>query len=107
MEYLSSGFSKITGFPADYFIGNRKLSYGDIIHSDDRMKVWGEIQESINKSTPFELKYRIINKNGDIRWVWERGQGILNKENEVEAIEGFITDITELTNKDLQLRQVQ
>lgn len=35
-----------------------------------------------------------MRKDGNIRWVWERGSPIYNEQGEVEAIEGFIQDIT-------------
>src|SRR5690606_14939462 len=39
--------------------------------------------------------YRIIKKSGEIRWVSERGQSIVNNQGKIEAIEGFIQDITD------------
>ena len=41
------------------------------------------------------MTYRILTRNGEEKWVWERGQGIRDKQGQLQALEGFITDITE------------
>ena len=43
----------------------------------------------------FELTYRIITATGDERWVRARGIGIFSPDGTLEALEGFIIDITD------------
>lgn len=109
MEYLSDGCYELTGYKAEDLIGNRKYSYNDIIHPDDRAKVWDWVQDAINEQKSFEMRYRyrIIALNGTTRWVWEKGKAIYNSKGEVEALEGFVTDISDLVHKDQLLRQAQ
>jgi signal transduction histidine kinase len=39
-----------------------------------------------------------------MRWVWERGRGIYGPDGELEALEGFITDITERKERERRLQ---
>jgi len=96
MEFVSDGCYPLTGYqPAD-LISNARLSYTQIIHPKDRQMVWDVIQAELKKKQPYQLNYRIITSNGEERWVWEQGQGIYDPGGNLLALEGFITNITEL-----------
>jgi len=95
MEFVSQGCQAVTGYePAD-LIGNRLLSYNDMIHPDDRQPVWDEVQAALAAKRPFRLEYRIRTASGEEKWVWEQGVGVLGEGGAIVALEGFITDITE------------
>ncbi len=94
MEYISDGCFEITGYHPDELIDNKKLSYNDLIHEDDRERIWTEVQENINNDRPFTLSYRIITADKKIKWVKEQGVGIRNQRNNSIVLEGFIADAT-------------
>ena len=105
MEFISEGCHVLTGYaPAD-LIGNRTLSYNELIHPDDRQPAWQQVQQSLTKRQPFRLVYRIQTATGKEKWVWEQGQGVFLANGDLLAIEGFITDITERTQAEEALRQ--
>lgn len=93
MEYISAGCKEITGYEPKLFLNN-ETTYGSIIHPDDRKLNWEQWQEALADSRHFEGEYRIIRKDGGVRWVWERGHGVYNSNPELQRLEGFITDIT-------------
>jgi PAS domain S-box-containing protein len=95
MEFISKGCEGLTGYSAWELEGNQIVSYGNIIFPEDRGYVWDKVEEALDKKEPFQLEYRIVTKQGNVIWVWERGRGIFNDEGHLEAIEGFITDISE------------
>lgn len=96
MEFVSGKTLDITGYKPDDFINNYKIAFGDIIYPEDRMKVWNIIQKAVEERKPYQLVYRIITLPGIIRWVWEQGTGVYSeKDDEIVALEGFITDISE------------
>jgi PAS domain S-box-containing protein len=95
MEFLSEGSYDLTGYSPAELIHNNKLSYNDLIHKDDRIFVWEEIQTSLNDRKYYEITYRIITKSNEVRWVWEKGEGIFLENGELEYLEGFVTDITQ------------
>ncbi len=95
MEFISDKCLELTGYSSADFI-NKKISYAEIIHKDDLRRVWNEIQESIERRKSFYITYRIITDSGNEKWVWEQGKGIFSdKDDEVIALEGFITDISD------------
>ena len=95
MLYMSEGCKKLTGYdPAD-FIHNNKLTFNSIILPEYRNELWNKWQDFTSRKDFFEAEYEIMTKNGEIRWVWERGQGVYDSNDKVEFLEGFITDISE------------
>ena len=95
MEYISKGSKKITGYLPEEFLTAGKIGYKDLILASDINNVLQEINSSLEKRTPFTINYRINDNNNNIKWIFERGEGIFSSENELLAVEGFITDISE------------
>ena len=73
MEYVSNGCYVLTGYNPEDLIGNRLLSYNDLIHPNDRKYVRDNVQAAIDEERQYEIQYRIIRKDGAIRWVFEKG----------------------------------
>lgn len=94
LELVSAGCHALTGYYADELIKGRRVNYGDLIFPEDREKIWSEIQVSLNHRTPYVITYRLIAANGDIKTVWEQGEGVYDPEDNLQAIEGYITDIS-------------
>jgi PAS domain S-box-containing protein len=94
MEYISDGCREVTGYGPDDFIGNKSLCFNDVIHQDFRDILWEKWQDVLKKKVPFEEEYPIITKDGETRWVWERGTGVFSADDQLLFLEGFITDIT-------------
>ena len=94
MEYMSQGCEALTGYAPQSILGNKNISYSDIILEDDRERIWDEVQAAVSERQPFKLKYRIKRKNGDVRWVSENGVAVRDEYSDnVLALEGFIWDI--------------
>ncbi len=105
MAFISDGCKSITGYKADDFINNATIAFNDIIHPQYRDLLWNLWQEKLPKREVFEYEYPIITKNGEERWVWERGRGIYNDQGTLLYLEGFITDITERKKAEEQLQK--
>ncbi|MDR0337504.1 MAG: response regulator [Planctomycetaceae bacterium] len=97
MEFVSEGFKDITGFEADDLVDNKRITYFDLVHPDDRASLFEANMETLYVGMPLESVYRFVHKDGTIRWVWERSRVVeVNAENPNFSIsEGFVTDITE------------
>jgi len=95
MEYLSEGFCTITGYSVDEIMDLKELSYNDIIHPDYRNYLWDKWQVCLADRSPLEEEYPIIARNGEVRWVWERGRGVYDDNDLLVFLEGFISDITD------------
>lgn len=93
-EFVSEGMHRLTGFPASDFMENVR-HVGQLIHPDDRDRVWDEIQAALGDRGHYELTYRITTATGEEKWVWERGCGVFDAGGSLVALEGFSTDVTE------------
>lgn len=95
MRFLSEGCQALTGYNPQDLLDNQELSYGSLIHPDDRDSVWKQVQRTIISGDPFAMSYRITDAQGKVRWVWEQGRAVFNADGAVEALEGFIIDISQ------------
>ncbi|MEM2124169.1 MAG: PAS domain S-box protein [Methanolinea sp.] len=105
MEYISEGCREITGYAPSDFIGNATVAFNDIIAPSFRDLLWEMWQEVLRERKVFEYEYPIITREGEVRWVWERGRGIFDAEGNVLSLEGFITDITSRKEAEVALRE--
>jgi len=94
MIFLSEGCRSLTGYDVEDLIGNRTLSFNDLIHEEDEHRAAAIVRGAVESDQPFELTYRIRRADGEIRWVWERGVASYDSEVAETHLEGFITDIT-------------
>ncbi len=101
MEIVSEGSLAITGHSADALIGDSIVAYGDLIHPDDRERIWNTVQNALAAEGHFEAEYRIRCADGSEKWVCERGVGIYGGDEET-FLEGFIWDISPRKGSELQ-----
>jgi diguanylate cyclase (GGDEF)-like protein/PAS domain S-box-containing protein len=95
MEFVSEGCIDLTGYRPDELRHNTVISFEQIEHPEDRVRVREEIAAALGEKQRFFIEYRIQCRDGEIKWVWERGVGIYNKRGAVVTIEGFIENVTE------------
>ncbi|BBO71677.1 hypothetical protein DSCA_56070 [Desulfosarcina alkanivorans] len=93
MEFASQGCIELTGFSPEELTGSRDL-YANLIHPQDRIDVWRQVESAIAEKQPYEMFYRIKTAAGTDRWVWEKGTGVFDQEGQLLAIEGFTADVT-------------
>lgn len=107
MEFISQEIEQISGYPASDFIANHKRNLNSILHPEDVESVDCAIQEALATKQPFSLEYRILHKNGSIRWVYEKGQGIFTTQGELICLDSVIFDITERKQAEAELHRTQ
>jgi PAS domain S-box-containing protein len=111
MEFISQGCLKLTGYESDDFLHNKKMSFNDIILPDYYDSIWHDWTRVVETNGTFNGEYQIRTATNEIKWVWEQGVPIFNSSGKIEALEGFIIDITDrklaeekLDNEKLLLR---
>ncbi|WP_247870001.1 PAS domain-containing protein [Methylophaga sp. SB9B] len=105
MIYVSEAFYRLTGYDAEDVIGNQRIDFASIIHPDDRQEMYLQTLNAIEKNQPFQVEYRIIRKDGGVRWFWEQGNGVRDLNGELQTIEGYMTDITLQKLADANIRE--
>lgn len=66
----------------------------DAIHPDDTDRVAEEIQRSLAAASDFRAEYRVVGRDGSVRWVLARGHSY-NDRGEPARFPGVVLDITE------------
>ena len=91
LGYVSGGAEKLTGYQLSDLITDEGFDFSSMILEDERQRVWNEVQEAFSQDQIFSIIYRIQTKQGEIKWVLDRGGQI---ENDESLIEGIMVDIT-------------
>ncbi|TVR51390.1 MAG: PAS domain S-box protein [Puniceicoccaceae bacterium] len=94
MEFSSQGCREVTGYDCGDLLHNRRHSFSSLILPQDRRMVRETVDAAVRTRGPFELTYRIRHADGGIRWLWERGRPVFAPDGAIEALEGFVTDVT-------------
>lgn len=102
-EYLNGAFEELTGYGVTEFLLNEERSFAEIIHPDDRNAVREGAKLCRNERRPFALTYRILRRDGSIRWVFDKGQFLYDPTASAFWFDGVILDITERKKLEEQL----
>ena len=95
--YISPEIETLSGYPPEDFIEEKGRTLGSVIHAEDVPRVVDRIKSSIDTHTPWEMEYRIVHKDGSVRWVRETGRAMVYSVNSLRQLflDGFILDVTE------------
>jgi PAS domain S-box-containing protein len=104
MEWISPEIEAIVGYPPSDFIDNAVRTFASVTHPDDIEKVERAVFEAAERGRPFGLEYRLVRRDGSIRWVLERGQ-VLEAEDGRRWLDGVIFDITARREAEDALRE--
>ncbi|AZQ14994.1 PAS domain S-box protein [Halorubrum sp. PV6] len=107
METVSGDVEELTGYSADAIESDDLLWGEDILHPSDREAMWTTVQEGLSADGTFEVSYRIVTKAGARKWMWERGRGVYADDGQLDALEGFITDITAQKERERELQRTK
>ncbi len=105
-SYYSPVVEKITGYPASFFDGD-KNAWASIVHPDDLPKLHKRNAQAISeKQKQARNEYRIIHKNGEVRYI--RSSVTFNYlENGLIRADGILMDVTEMKKAEIELMKVQ
>jgi len=94
--FVSESSLELFGYAPDELIGNRDLNFCDMVYPDDIDALKESKTETLVVGKPLETTYRVITKEGAVKWIWERSRVVEFKpDGSPHLIEGFYTDITE------------
>ncbi|WP_148254963.1 ATP-binding protein [Aidingimonas lacisalsi] len=107
MLFISAGCLSLTGYRPDDLLYNRRVAFVDLLHPEDTQRLEDEVYRAIEAREAYSITYRLITAHGDEKWVWEQGNAVRGEQDEVLALEGYITDITQRIELEAQLVRSQ
>lgn len=107
MVFVGDGCKQLTGYDAETLVSNPAVCFEAIIYPEDRSGVRKVIEEAIAARLHFSVEYRITHAGGSMRWVLERGCPLFDDAGEVEAIEGFMQDITQRKQSEVAAHEAE
>ncbi|MFP3869470.1 MAG: PAS domain S-box protein [Syntrophobacteria bacterium] len=102
VDFLDNKIEKLTGYPMQHF-NSRKLKWSDIIVQEDMVSIRDIFKKALVKDKVYLREYRIKTATGDIRWIRERSQIVLDENEEFSYVGGTFSDITERQQMQQQL----
>ena len=94
MSFVSDGAVELTGYSPAELESDAVNWEEEVLVEDERDDLWETVQAAIDAREPFQVEYELRTVDGDHKWVWERGRGVFEND-ELVALEGVITDVTE------------
>ncbi len=95
-SFVTSNVKDMLGYDATDFTSAR-VSYEKIIYPEDLEKVAGEVKQHSSdprRDSFVHAPYRIITRDGNIRWIEDRTYIYRDKDGKIQFYEGILTDIT-------------
>jgi PAS domain S-box-containing protein len=91
---FSGKIKELSGYDANEILTDRE-HWANMIHPDDREKVFAAFTRCKNEGTPFNIEYRIVHRDGSLRYVSDNGEPVFDDKGKVNQIEGLITPLGE------------
>jgi PAS domain S-box-containing protein len=103
VDYVSSSVNRLFGYSKDDFL-NSKILYSDVIYKEDLEQVSIEVENNLSKNKDYfaHEPYRIITKDGEVRWILDHSLAIKDSNDNITHFLGYILDITDLKEKESQ-----
>ncbi len=92
--YISQNTEKLTAYQPEELLNNKAIPFRSLIHPDDQNELSRKWEYNLEQHLPSLFEYRIICKNGNLKWVKEIASPIYGNDGTLEFIEGYIQDIT-------------
>ncbi|MBN2369851.1 MAG: PAS domain S-box protein [Vicinamibacteria bacterium] len=94
VEYVSKNVVQF-GYTVDELLAG-DMAYIELVHPDDRHRFVQEIRKySAAGADRFQQEYRILTKNGDVRWVDDRTAVQRDDQGRIMHYQGIVIDVTE------------
>lgn len=85
---------ELSGYDANEILADRQL-WINMIHPADRERVLAVLSYCKKSGTPFEIEYRVIDKEGSLHRVIDEGEPVFDDKGQITGVEGIITDVSD------------
>jgi two-component system, cell cycle sensor histidine kinase and response regulator CckA len=106
VAYVSQNVVQFGYTPAELLSANTR--YNDLVHPPDLPRFKEELRQHAASGTArFQREYRIVGKDGLVRWVDERTAVERDVQGRIAQYQGIVIDITDRKNAELQSKALQ
>ena len=95
MDFFNDLLQPMTGYSVGELTHGEVCSIDPFIYPGDKENVVKNVKKAVGENRPFEVEYRLMHKNGCIKWLNERGRPVIGDDGELHSIDGVIFDITD------------
>lgn len=106
LHFVSAGCLALTGYTEHELIQQRLATLEAMTEAEDRRRVRRHIEQAMSRGGRYRVEYRIRRKDGQVRWVQERGTMVADEYGET-VLEGFIEDITDWVETIFRLEEAE
>ncbi|MFZ2276930.1 MAG: PAS domain S-box protein [Prosthecobacter sp.] len=109
VTYVSPAFENIWGMPASELYADSKV-WMKAVHAEDLPAVDAAFQSWLAGETDtYQIEYRILNREGEIHWIMDRGIIIGRRDGRPRQLCGIASDVTEqkVAEEELRLRNAE
>lgn len=100
--YLSARWKEMLGFAESELPSNRQEAFLARLHPEDVARVDAARRAHFENDVPYDVEFRLRNKEGQYRWFLARGRAERNSDGRPVRMTGTISDIT--SRKDAELK---
>jgi diguanylate cyclase (GGDEF)-like protein/PAS domain S-box-containing protein len=101
--YFSPRWKSMLGY-AEHEIGDDPKEWFDRVHPDDVERLRLDISSHLKGLTPhFENEHRMLHRDGDYRWMLNRGIAVMDEDKVAARMAGSQADITDRKNAERRL----
>lgn len=94
IAYIGDRVQDLLGFTPDEWCGEPAMRFRQI-HEDDRASVRQQISARMSDRNPLSIEYRIVAKDGALRWLHDEARIISDVDGKPMYLQGVMFDITE------------
>jgi diguanylate cyclase (GGDEF)-like protein len=89
-RFATPGWSRVLALPAD--AGDATVAWQLAVHPDDAI-AHDRARERVRAGHPTDLEFRVVDANGNLRWLWARERPVA-EEDGVVLVDGVVSDIS-------------
>ncbi|PKG25600.1 EAL domain-containing protein [Niallia nealsonii] len=101
-ELASPGVEAVAGYTSKEII---ERTWESIIHPEDLLE-FNTLQKKLYLGESLHQNYRIVSKNGDIKWVQDQKIPVLDSEGKLLRIDGIVSGITKIKKAEEQIKHL-
>ncbi len=94
VTFVSDRVREVTGYAPEVFLSGRKR-WNECILPDDMPNAVAALKEAKGRDGAFIREYRIVDTQGRVRWIQDRGRIVFAPDGTIDHVSGVLFDITE------------